>query len=156
MVFFTKTILYTSLLHSVSDMVPFNIYLQHIFLYFSRITPLQFNKIVSETIGLRLKKIVATTTYAPADRFFRIELSRVIEATIYGFSILKLHQRLYQNLLISSIFFSHLQIKKYLYATQIDISLEADLKVFCFLYLTKHSLIINCIYSNTNKRNNNS
>ena len=47
-------------------------------------------KIASETIGLRLKKIVATITYAPADRFFRIELSRVFEATIYGFSIPKL------------------------------------------------------------------
>ena len=47
-------------------------------------------QIASETIGLRLKKIVAITTYAPADRFLRIELSRVFEATIYGFSILKL------------------------------------------------------------------
>lgn len=47
-------------------------------------------QIASETIGLRLKKIVAITTYAPADRFFRIELSRVFEATIYGFSIPKL------------------------------------------------------------------
>lgn len=47
-------------------------------------------EIASETIGLRLKKIVAITTYAPADRFFRIELSRVFEATIYGFSIPKL------------------------------------------------------------------
>ena len=43
------------------------------------------HKIVSETIGLRLKIIVAITTYAPADRFFRIELSRVFEATIVEF-----------------------------------------------------------------------
>ena len=50
----------------------------------------KIHKIASETIGLRLKKIVAITTYAPADRFFRIELSRVFEATIYGFSIPKL------------------------------------------------------------------
>ena len=49
-----------------------------------------YNQIASETIGLRLKKIVAITTYAPADRFLRIELSRVFEATIYGFSILNL------------------------------------------------------------------
>ena len=34
------------------------------------------------------KKIVAITTYAPADRFFRMELCRVTEATIYGISIL--------------------------------------------------------------------
>ena len=95
-------------------------------------------KIASETIGLRLKKIVATTAYAPADRFLRIELSRVLEATIYGFSILKLLQRLYQNLLISSIFFSHLQIEKYFYVTQIDLLWEADLKVFCFIYLAQH------------------
>ena len=44
-------------------------------------------KILSVKIGLKLKRIVATTDYAPADRFFRIELSRVFEATIYGFSI---------------------------------------------------------------------
>ena len=50
----------------------------------------EYMKIASETIGLRLKKIVATITYAPADRFFRIELSRVFEAIIYGFSIPKL------------------------------------------------------------------
>ena len=44
-----------------------------------------FNRrIDSEIIDLRLKKIVATITYAPADRFFRIELSRVFGATIYG------------------------------------------------------------------------
>ena len=64
------------------------------------------HKIVSETIGLRLKIIVAITTYAPADRFFRIELSRVFEATIYGISIHSLLTGLYQKFRRFSINFS--------------------------------------------------
>ena len=36
------------------------------------------------------KKVVASITYAPADRFFRIELSRVTEATTCGFLMISI------------------------------------------------------------------
>lgn len=58
-------------------------------LFLSKAT-LSHNKIVSETIGLRHKKVVASIIYAPADRFFRIELSRVTEATTCGLLIILL------------------------------------------------------------------
>ena len=81
---------------------------------------------------------MAFTIYAPADRFFRIELSRVNEATFYGISIFWLLPD--YNKIKAEAPSNSLLLLKYLhfYVTQIDLSLEADLKVFCFLYLAQH------------------
>ena len=101
-------------------------------------------KIVSETIGLRLIKIVAFTIYAPADRFFRIELSRVNEATFYGISIFWLlpdYNKIKAKAPSNSLLFL-----KYLhfYVTQIDLLWEAVLIVFSLIISTQH---IPAVYS---------
>ena len=67
------------------------------------------------------QKIVASTIYAPADRFFRIELSRVNEATIYGISIFWL-QPDYSKIKAEAPSNSLLLMKNpHFYVTQIDL-----------------------------------
>ena len=106
-------------------------------------------KIVSETIGLRLIKIVAFTIYAPADRFFRIELSRVNEATFYGISIFWLLPD--YNKIKAEALSNSLLLLKYLhfYVTQIDLLWEAVLIVFSLIISTQH---IPAVYSITPDR----
>jgi len=91
---------------------------------------------------------VAITTYAPADRFFHVELSRVNEVTIYGISIFWLLPD-YSKIKEEAPSNSSLLLKNSLfYVTQINLSLEANSKVFNLIISAQHISAIYLITSN--------